>query len=310
MFALTRCTINLRSEYDAVMEKLALFKGAYYEGDSQDLRVIHPTPVVSAISCPFLSLPGGQQSVFREDSFDPVTRIRRGRLYISDRSLSTWYPGRIDHGSYHPHIARHFKGTANPITPDAVYDAWRPDTYHMKRLLRNSVTVGANEYSTRWHVVGAEWISVGHVLLTLRAHSLLGAIPPLSDSIADMDGRPIDKARVERALETFVDAIHRQQAAATVDVARETAKVILTAWVGSAAQGLDLAKVLELVPENRRVIAWSGNILNRFHSRGKSAAVEKHAARGSTLRTLTEDDADACASLIGLLVREVGWVAA
>jgi hypothetical protein len=289
-----------------MMEKLALIKGTYYEGDSQDLRIIHPTPVVSAISCPFISLIGGQQSVFREDSFDPVTRIRRGRLYIDNRNLSTWYPGRIDHGSYNPYPARISK---TPLTPDVAYDAWQPDGLVIDQVIGRHVEIGHREYSTKWRIVGAEWISVGHVLFTLRAHSLFGVIPKLNPTIIDATGTQVDGSRVAVTLEALVDAAHRQQATATVDVARETAKVILTTWIGPAAYGKDLADVIKAVPKGKNVIVWAASVVNRFHSRGKSAAVEKFASMGSALRAVTEDDADACVSLIGLLLREIEWAA-
>lgn len=288
------------------MEKLALFKGTYYEGDNQDLRVIHPTPVVSAISCPFISLIGAQQSVFREDSFDPVTRIRRGRLYIDNRNLCTWYPGRIDHGSFNPYPARSSK---TPLTPDVVYDAWRPDGMVVNQVIGRHVEIGHDDYSTKWRIVGAEYISVGHVLFTLRAHSLFGVIPKLNPTIVDAAGIQVDGSDVAVTLEALVDAAHRQHATATVDVARETAKVILTKWIGTAAHGKDLADVLKVVPQGKGMIVWAASVVNRFHSRGKSAAVEKIASRGSVLRAVTEDDADACVSLIGLLLREIEWAA-
>jgi hypothetical protein len=65
-----------------MIEKLAVRRGVFYEGDNNDLRAIHPTPVVSRASCPFITTPAGLEVIFREDSFDPVTRIRRGRLYV------------------------------------------------------------------------------------------------------------------------------------------------------------------------------------------------------------------------------------
>ena len=287
-----------------MMEKLVVIKGAYYEGDADDLRLIHPTPVVSEFLCTSVSLDEGQQAVFREDDFDPVTRIRRGRLYIANRNSCSWFPGRIDHGSYGPYLGPHSR---DPVTPNAVYDAWRPDGVAAKQLIGNHVEIGGHEYSTRWRIVGTERISFGHILLTLRAHSLLGAIPMIDGAISGLDGAEVDSSTVERALEALVDAVHRQQPTATVDVARETAKVILTAWIGSAARGKDLADVIKVAPKESTVIAWAGNIVNRFHSRGKSAAVEKLESRGSVLRAVTEDDAYVCADLIGLLLREIGW---
>ena len=41
------------------MEKLALKRGVFYEGDTQDLRVVSPTPVVSEARCGFIETLAG-----------------------------------------------------------------------------------------------------------------------------------------------------------------------------------------------------------------------------------------------------------
>ena len=58
------------------MDKLAFRRGVCYEGDAHDLRAIYPIPVVSPATCTFISEHHVPDVVFREDSFDPVTRER------------------------------------------------------------------------------------------------------------------------------------------------------------------------------------------------------------------------------------------
>lgn len=53
--------------------------GDYYEGDGNSLRAISPRPIVSPAQ--FLWDTNLQPIVFREDSYDPTTRVRRGRFY-------------------------------------------------------------------------------------------------------------------------------------------------------------------------------------------------------------------------------------
>jgi hypothetical protein len=74
----------------------------YYEGASNYGHGIWPSPVVSVATLIQSEVdrrsisPSGDLMrvgmVFREDSFDPVTRIRRGRLYCkSQNQPDTWY---------------------------------------------------------------------------------------------------------------------------------------------------------------------------------------------------------------------------
>ncbi|EQD36681.1 hypothetical protein B1A_07836 [mine drainage metagenome] len=285
-----------------MLDKFVLHRGVYYEGDSQDLRAIHPTPVVSRATCNFLDS-GGGEPIFREDSFDPVTRIRRGRMYVGGRRGQTWYPGRVDHGFYNP---SEFRRPPNPWTPDLSYDAWSRAA-SFQELMGKVIQLGENDFETHWRIVGVERIAIGHTLLTLRATSLQGTIPDLASAIIDITGKPIDAKVASDALDALVDAFHRQLATPTVDVARETAKVLLTAWIGKMARGKDLGDVIKAIPEDKALACWAASIINRMHPRGKSSERESHASKGVELRLVTDEDAEASVHLVGLILREIGW---
>jgi len=292
-----------------MIDKLALKRGVFYEGDSQDLRVVTPTPVVSEAHCGFVETPGGMKVVFREDSFDPVTRVKRGRLYVGGLLGDSWPPGRVDDGPYHPYPAN--VGSASPgvrWTAEQSFNAWNPSVPPDK-VLGQTMALGSVAFLTRWRVVGVERVMVGHILLTLRAISLVGVVPELTASLENKDRGTVDPAPVREALDALVDALHKQQPIPIVDVARETAKVLLTAWIGSAAHGKDLAEVIDDVPAHCLVARSAASIVNRFHSRGKSAAQEKHATKALVLRGIVEADAEASVHLVALLMREMGWAA-
>lgn len=291
------------------MDKLALRRGIFYEGDSQDLRAILPSPVISPLSCAFITPIGQDQVIFREDSFDPVTRIRRGRLYVGGRRADGWSSMRVDDGMYRPYSPYGQAAHGANWIPDASYDAWPGINIGPSEINGHVVQIGAYGYVTPWRIVGAELIATGHILFTLKANSLLGVVPELAEKIFAKDGADLENAQILAALNSLVDAFHRQQATPTVDVARETAKIILTSWIGQSAQGKDLAKVINEIPPDKDITKWSALIVNRFHSRGKSAAVESHASKGVDLRAIVDEDADACTHLVGLILREIGWTA-
>ena len=292
-----------------MMDKFVSHRGAYYEGDSQDLRNIFPTPVVSPITAPFVITSSGESAIFREDAFDPVTRIRRGRMYVGGRRNVEWFSGRVDHGPYRPPVLYRGGAPVPTWTPDEVYDPWISSGVSRRDIHGRLVQIGAGEYMTSWRVVGVEKTALGHILLTLRATSLFGVLPELAPGITDQAGNMVDADSIRSTLDALVDIFHRQQAIPTVDAARESARVLLAAWIGPDAFGLDLKEVISKIPDIAHMTQWAALIINRLHPRGKSAEVENRAAKGSVLRSLQDADGDVSVELIGLLMREIGWAA-
>ena len=283
-----------------MVERLALWNDVFYEGSGHAVRTIHPQPVISPVSCDFIAdmgTPGMKDVVFREDSFDPVTRIRRGRLYVGGKGAHAWDQVVVDGGKAY---------NWGNWKPEASYAQWKPDA-NLKNVIDFSIQIGADGFETNWRIVGVEKLTIGHVLLTLRATSLLGIVPELANVITDKDRNAIDIKPVQASLEALVDAIHRQQATPTVDVAREATRTIISTWIGQQANGKDLAKAIELIPNDKVLARWSASIINRLHPRGKSSEQERQQTKGSPIRPVTEEDAECTVNLVGLLLREIGW---
>lgn len=278
---------------------LALWKNNYYEGSSAAVHIIRPMPVISPASCPFIQKAGPVEVIFREDSFDPVTRIRRGRLYMGGRGAHRWDLVWVDD--------KRQWNWAN-FQPDASYDTWTPGV-GPEMVTGQIVELGTGGFATKWRIIDVERISIGHILFTLRAHSFFGVIPALRTTITDREGTPVSDESVQAALAALVDAFHRQLPTPTADVARETARVILATWVGETAKSDDLGEVIKKIPPDRAVVVNAARIISRFHPRGKSAELERQASRGKDLRPISFDDAEASVRLVGLILREIGWAA-
>lgn len=286
------------------MEKLVIRRGVFFEGNRQGLRVIQPMPVISTASCEFIN---SKEVLFREDSFDPITRIRRGRLYVEDQRGEVWSREQVDYGYFQPQPGSGSGGYE--WSSEASYKSWESSSSIPKEVIGHSIQIGSNGYITPWRIVAAERIAIGHILFTLRAYSQFGVIPELANMISDKEGNSIEIKPVRESLDALVDAIHRQQATPTVDVARETTRNILSTWIGQQAHGMDLAKAIELIPNDKVIAKWSASIINRLHPRGKSSEQERQEAKGSRLRPITEEDAECAVNLVGLLLREIGWTA-
>lgn len=290
--------------------QLATRRGLVYEGELNFYRAIHPIPVLTRATCVWLPSGADWQAcpspLFREDSFDPVTRIRRGRLYVrGDRPPQNLPVANVHNYPFGPHIG---VGTGEWDAECFYRPIHQGDVAPTTRLEAAQIELGDQGFTTRWRVVANERISSGELLFTLRAIAPLSTLPVLVNTLPTLDGATADATAVRQAMDQLVDAFHRQQATPVVDVARETVKVILTSWLGASAHGKDLGKVIEGIPDDKPLMRWAASIVNRLHPRGKSAERETRAAQGVMLRPVVDEDAETSVHLVGLVLREVGWV--
>lgn len=236
--------------------------------------------------------------VFREDSFDPVTRIRRGRFYKSSGDSRPSQRFALLHPVY--------RNWGSPITTE--------DGRVERRLLifdqlqcrppQEMVAVGSSE--SLWRVLGAEQITTGEFLVTLKARHALGVLPELNpDAMPDL-GR-------ERAVETYeklVDSAYRETPGSIVDRARDATQWFLDTWAAThdgenSLLHEDLGKLIEKIDKANnkpQVILSASRIVARLHSRGKPNEQERYSTR-----PLMEADAEFALAAVGLLLREFGW---
>lgn len=283
-------------------ERLALWRGTFYEGDSRNVRAIHPAPVISQAACDFVSIVGIEELIFREDAFDPATRIRRGRLYVGGRTSHSWDQVTVDGINTY---------NWNNLRPEVSYAAWKPGV-NPHGILDHVIQIGGGDFTTNWRVIAIERLSIGQILLTLRAQSLFGVLPDLHANPLDEQNNPLQQdkqSQIKSSMARLVDVFHRLQPVPTVDAARETSRVILAAWIGSKADAKDLKDVIDLIPKKMRVLCNSAFIVNRLHPRAKSSEQEMQAGDGNIIREPTEEDAEASVHLIAMMLREIGWAA-
>ena len=287
----------------------AIRRNLAYEGINESyMHAIHPLPTTTSARCAFFESGSSNCAVvFREDSFDPVTRIRRGRFYVDAGGLGATSQNSVYNGPYGPHIGA---GGNSGWRADRYFRPIDPAIFRVGVCLEGAhVTLGESPFATNWRVVGAETITTGEILVTLRSVSLVGVIPELASTIYGNGGHEIDKAPIQKALDTLVDAFHKQQPTPIVDVTRETTRVILAAWVGSPAAAKDLGTVIPKIPKERTLVREAAYIVNRLHPRGKSAEQETRAQAGNVLRPVVDEDAETSVHLVGLVLREIGWAA-
>lgn len=240
---------------------------------------------------------------FREDSFDPVTKIRRGRFYQWAGEENTWHvippPFRIatqgpDSDGYVGVILKKYEAYKVPM--NTVADS------------QDLVVLGSSTAFAVWSIVGIETISTGEELVTLKSRQSFGALPDIDWKKVPTDHRD----KVQETIEKLTDDYRRAVPESVIDRAREAATAILSAYLQSKgiedAKGEDLGRLIEKLVSNankheQRVVACAAEIPQRLHSRGKHA--EK--AKRDGLRPIREPDAELAMQCIGAMLCDLRW---
>ena len=273
-------------------------EGDVFEPRSGMFREVWPPPTVSSAAfiakdqkptAPMLDLSQANH-IFREDSFDATTRIRRGRFYRRDGAARTMLARRHDGPDIHPWIQSFSSEGSRPPA----------------RL----VAIGIED--SLWRILNAERISTGEWLVTLKARGGSGLLPEVDvDKVPEL-GRP----KVVKAVDHMVDVAHRETLGSIVDAARNTACLRVAVYAAALEEEVekqreirrrDLAKVRAYFEGHTKlkgmVVAISASrILERLHPRNKPGEQKKH-----NLRLITEGDATFAVGGIGLLLNELGW---
>lgn len=276
-----------------------------YEGDSYTGYGVLPLPVLSFATiireeADFGPLPIGcdlfkADLLFREDSFDAVTRIRRGRIYKAyPDKPSDWRV--ISHALFDGHSSAEPRKLVTFDTRSVVSS--RPD---FESAL---IALGTRDAYSLWRVVSIERTVNGEDFLTLRARSSLGILPELIES--KVPSQQLEKVR--ETLNKLAEAAYRAGPESIVDRAKDAAQWAVGTWLADQRDEPDLRKkdlgklAAALDGEATAVLQGVSKVLARLHARGKPNVQEE---KGS--RDVTEDDAEFALATVGLLLREIGW---
>ncbi len=277
------------------------------EGKVNALKALSPQPLITHVFNAQGTQTGnrsvGLKLLFREDSFDPTTRIKRGRFYeILDDSVGV--SGFRIYG-----VPSLLEG----MVVDKRNLNWNKFCFY-KNLHLNSgtnnrlVRLGNKDFNTQWRIVDSEVLFNEEIFFTLKAISPLGTLPELIEKKLP-EGK---KKEIREGFEKVVDVAPIQIAESVVDVCREFARVLLAAWLPTVdvtdAEG-DLGNLASKIPKDRVGIANAALVINRLHPRGKSSERERQAGRGQEIRSLSNEDAALAVSLVGFLLRDFGWAA-
>jgi hypothetical protein len=292
--------------------------GLVYEGWYRYGHAVLPTPVtapaaiIAEVDFPPKLPPsyGLEQAdmLFREDSFDAMTRVRRGRLYSATQT-------RPDDWEVYPH----------PHRPTEVNEAKVRGGTITKRLFafqqlqvpnrlkeihdrggQPLVVIGSDTNFTIWTISSLEGSTGGEFLLTLRGRETFGALPQLKVSAIPSACRQA----VVGAVAKLRDEIFRAGAGSVVDRARDAASAALSGYLqdlGAIGPGRELDELIKTLsslddPHKRRVAVAAADIVRLFHSREKPSTQER-----LPVNPVREQEAQLAVYCIGSLLCELGW---
>lgn len=279
-------------------------QGLVFEGDSNRGRLISPLPVVTPAKIVFES--EGQFSAesaatelgwrFREDFYDPVSRIRRGRFYIADGNQpQRWIVP--ESPAFRPQMHQGF-----PIDIELETFSGR-SIYHQfikGRSEQPLVLLGVDDRFTIWTIINVEAISTGEDLVTMKARASLGLLPKV-----DFEKIPErHRDQVRQSLDTFMNEVYRSAPISVIDRARDAASQLLIAFFNREShEAKDLGPLTDLLEGKDRAIAENAaRIIARLHARGKPNEREKR-----KLPAIREQDAELAAQCLGTILCELGW---
>jgi len=290
--------------------------GHVYEGNSAPQFAVWPRPAISLAKLieaddDWLRLPANMGStpfawVFREDSFDPVTRVRRGRLYETMGNAQPQYLP----VSAHPldHDAARAIAASRQLTKSLyAYQPCQTLVLRPDRGLGTVLALGTGRAASAWRVIQVEVLVDEDILVSLKALSAYGILPEVAQEKVSDDHRQ----RVLRAVDRVLNAAFRESPISIIDHCRNAAQVVLSCWMVQAGAGegimaKDLDEVCKAVEQKFKKMAArdAANIVRLLHSRGKANKQETE-----SLRLAVEEDAELSIQALGFLLREVGWAA-
>lgn len=290
--------------------------GLVYEGiDGPTLPVVPRAIVTQAklikSDADWNQLPSGIANsptswVFREDSFDPVTRTRRGRLYEAEPTQPATY--RVMPDPYEDPFGR-TAGTGGRTSKTLyAYKACRSLLTEPCQGMGLELALGVKGATSAWRIIQTEVVASGCVMVTLKSLSAFGILPTIDLTKIPEDARqPIVQA-VQRAL----DAAFRETPISVIDHCRNAMTVLLSRWLVAKGHdrsiiGEDLGKVAAAVarpPYEKSSVSALAQVVARLHVRGKA-----NEAHTKSLRNPIEEDAELAVQALGFAVRDIGWAA-
>lgn len=292
--------------------------GFVYEGRGDPSYPTWPTPVLSqatliASAGDYRKIPVSMDSfpftwIFREDFFDPVSRVRRGRLFEPFGGGGSGNVLVEPHPAIRSDMARIVEGTMRLNKDLSVFIECTELLQLPNRGEGTRLAIGSQRAYSVWRIIQAEHTASNDVMVTLRAESAFGILPELDTPRIAPDSLPLVRAALARVL----DAAYKELPTSVVDQCRNAATVIVSQWMRQvtpieAQKEKDLGGWINAIrthfgDKEKSALRSALEVIRVLHPRGKDNEVVNLG-----LRPVVDGDAEYAVHAIGFILREVGW---
>lgn len=291
--------------------------GLVYEGlGTADIPSI-PTPCITqakliTAKADWQDLPRGLavdalRWIFREDSFDPVTRTRRGRLYEPQPGQGQPNQQRVGPHPYEDPMMRQVGAGGRVAKTLYTFTACHPLLNMANRGEGMMLALGESKAASPWRIIQTESLANGAVMVTLKSLSAFAIIPAVDYEKVATEHRPA----VGEAIERVLNSAFRETPTSVVDNCRAALTILLSRWLvqcrheSDAVFGVDLADLAKKVEKlELYCVAKAAQIVALLHNRGKPNVQQAKGARPPE-----RGDDELALESISLVLREFGWAA-
>lgn len=256
-----------------------------------------------SVDAPTRSIDGFPPLLFREDSFDPITKIRRGRVVTlsNETQPKAWH--------VHDTTRKDLKlvAWANGAAQETELITYQRSPLNDLRGLSKfpNVIIGEAPHHSIWSLLAIEKQYDGALLLTLKAVRSLGVVRDVDFHKYSSPARK----ELKRALEQGEVSANKLSPKDTVDRCRDALSIVfgdladnLTLDLGPGIKKyLERNKVKDPKHDGQDLISRNADIVRVLHSRGKPNESHKHSTR-----PIDEEDANLALNCLWFVLTELG----
>ncbi len=233
--------------------------------------------------------------LFREDSFDAISIVRRGRIYKPEKHqpCQCWvFP--VNEAEIYK--ARSSNGVVKKDLH--TYQEYRLPSWNPSK--ETFAAIGSKAAYSMWRIVSNDRMYSSEELVTMRPLYFLGVLPDLSPNSVPEKWRSM----VLESVQKVADSMHKANADSIVELCRHAASAALFAEFHEdipKANQKDLGKLANIADQKgRRIIASCGRTIADLHSRLKPN-IQMHYA----CRTVSDRDAELAVQCLSFILRDL-----
>lgn len=244
--------------------------------------------------------------IFREDTFDALTRIRRGRLYLPLKGGAQPQSWRVPQHPAYYESGKHTDSSGLFVKDLFTYSPYQQSGELQRQGSSAALLIGESQGATAWSIIAVERSFNGEDLVTLRSRSNFGRLPEI-----DRENVPNEwRNDVTDSISALSDRAFRESPVSVVDRCGNAAQAVLSRWIAmtfgdQSCLGKDLGDVANYLETRGRplvVLVSAVKILARMHARGKpNEQIQRK------VRIVNEADAETCLALVSTILLEIKW---